>query len=231
MTRTGTGYTAAAPGHGRRGELHRHGHGRRSHRCSMACRSPSARARRPATSSSFIRRAMPSRDSRWRSPIRRASRPRRRSAPAPPAATRATAPSRPGEVLDSGDAQLLSHGEHRVHLGDYLLGQRRRGLSLRGRRQHRRQRLARADQRHAGHGRHVHGAQQCRRRGRQSQRLRACRRHEVRRARRRHGVGDGGRRAPHRQPRIADARRADEPRRGEHRATRTTSRRATRCPA
>ena len=68
----------AAPGHGRLGDFHRHGHRASIRCCSTACRYPWARAWRRATSSSFIPRAMPSRASTWRSPIRRASRRRRR---------------------------------------------------------------------------------------------------------------------------------------------------------
>ncbi len=52
----------------------------------------------------------------------------------------------PGRGPDAGrhDAQP---GEHRVHLRHYLLGERRRGSGLHGRRQHRRERLAPADRR------------------------------------------------------------------------------------
>ena len=44
------------------------------------------------------------------------------------------------------------HDEHRVHLGDHLLGQRRPGRHVHAGRQHRCQRLARADQWRPGHG-------------------------------------------------------------------------------
>ena len=58
-----------------------------------------------------------------------------------------------GEVLDPTERGAADHGQHRVHFGDHLLGERRGQLHVHGRLQHRRQRLAHAGQRRAGGGR------------------------------------------------------------------------------
>ena len=155
LARTGTGYTlrrqdtgaaspSPAPAPARdpilcRRPVHRRGRGHRH--------------RRPVRR--FIRRAMPSRASAWRSPIRRRSPRRRRSAPPPPAPTPAPAPCHAGEVLDPTNAALLttvnivftSATTYSVNGGPKL--------HLHGRLDHRRQRLARADQRRTGHRRHA----------------------------------------------------------------------------
>ena len=75
-----------------------------------------------------------------------------------------TATVTPGEVLDAGNATLLTHGQHRFHLGDDLLSEWRPDASLHAGWQHRLQRLARPDQRRARVG-DLHRAQQRRRLG------------------------------------------------------------------
>ena len=92
----------------------------------------------------------------------------------------------PGEVLDATNAQLLTTANIVFTSRDAVHRQRRSRADLHGRRQHRRQRLARADQRRAGDRRHLHGAQQRGRHRRQPQRARA------RPTRLRAGVLDGG---------------------------------------
>ena len=170
---------AAAPGHGRRGGFHRHGHGGRSdsRRRPVHRRGRGRRDRRP------VRRFIPTRDAIQGFGVAITD-PARVAAAAPIRAAAASDQhrhrhaSRQAKCSTPANAQPADHGEHRVHLGDHLLGQRRRRRqTYTAGRQHRRQRLARADQRRAGHGRHLHGAQQRRRRGRQPQCLRAGRCH------------------------------------------------------
>ena len=117
----------------------------------------------------------------------------------------------PGEVLDAGNAQLLtttnivftSATTYSVNGGADVTYTPGGNIDVNGWRVPINGAPATGDT--------LHRAQQRRRRRRQSQCLRAGRRHAIRRHRRRHGVGLRGRRAHHRQPRPADARRADEP--------------------
>ena len=101
---------------------------------------------------------------------RRKSPPPARCEPRPPTPIPAPPPSARGTVLNAANPNLLNTGHHSVHEPrppTPINGARQR--CLHHRRQHRRQRLAGADQRHAGHRRYLHRAEQRRRHRRQPQ--------------------------------------------------------------
>ena len=186
--RTAHGLHAAPPGYGRGRQLHRHRHRRGSDSCRRLVhrRGRGHRDRRPVHDSPDARCAHGHRA--WRSPIRRGSPPRRRSArPRPPRNT-GTGTVSSGEVLDPTNAATADHGQHRLHFRDYLLGERRRKLHLH----------AGLDIDVNGWRIQVNGAPAIGDRftvrsnagadRRQSQRFRAGRCHEGQRARRRHEI-------------------------------------------
>ena len=110
-----------------------------------------------------------------RSPIPRASRPPRRFAPPRRPATPAAARSARAKCSIATNAQLLTTANIVFTSADARTPSTAARADVHGGRQHRCQRLARADQRHARDRRHVHGAQQRRRHRRQPQRVRARR--------------------------------------------------------